>query len=89
MACQQLLGVEDAVLTGQGTSAMDNQTIDSAKINADQAAAEDPRWKRLDGDVTTVLNDLLSNKTSTLKVKVLDAAQICSPLATTTTTTSL
>lgn len=71
---------------GQVNNEAANQALDSAKINGDQAAAEDPRWKRLDGDISAILSDLLNKQTATLKANVLDAAAICNPLSTTTTT---
>jgi hypothetical protein len=85
-ACEQLVGLEDTILSGQVNNAVANQALDSAKINADQAAAEDPRWKRLDGDVSGVLTDLVAQHAATLKSQLVDAAEICSPLSTTTAT---
>jgi len=85
-ACEQLIGLEQTTENGQINNQVANQTLDSAKINADQAAAEDARWKRLDADISTILSDLVSRQTATLKANVLDVAAICSPLSTTTTT---
>jgi hypothetical protein len=81
LACEQLVGVEDTVLKGEVTQAVELQTLAAAKQNADHAALDDSRWKRLDADITQMRLDILRGHTTTLGSKVTDAAKICSPLA--------
>jgi hypothetical protein len=54
-------------------------TLDQALANARTAAADDPRWKRLDADIGAIKQDLLNGNTATLRAKAEDAAAICSP----------
>lgn len=80
-ACQDLAGLESGITNHQISTSQALDTINAAKSSADQAAHDDPRWKRLDADVTAVRTDLLANHViRMLKVKAIDAADICSPL---------
>lgn len=80
-ACRDLSGLESGIVNHQISTQTALQTINDAKSNADTAAHDDPRWKRLDSDVNAVRTDLLANRVvRTIKVKAIDAAAICSPL---------
>jgi hypothetical protein len=86
-ACEELVGVEDTLLKGQVSPTVAIQALNTARTDADHAASDDPRWKRLDADVTAVRLDLVSGHTATLRAKATDAAAICSPLSVSPTTT--
>jgi hypothetical protein len=86
-ACTKLTNLESTLLQQQLNEAVAVQALDKAKAEADMAAKADPRWRRLDADVTAVREDLIRGHTATLQAKATDAAAICSPLATSTTTT--
>lgn len=80
-ACEQITGLEQAVLQKQVDDSVARQTLDAAVRNADRAAQNDPRWQRFDNDIRAVQFDLLTNHPATLEAKATDAAAICSPLA--------
>lgn len=80
-ACETLSGLEQAIVNHQASTQSAEATINQAKASADRAAKEDPRWQRLDLDVTEVRVGLLANHPlATMRAHVLDAAKICSPL---------